>query len=205
MKSRMKRSASTSVEHGRKFFFAKAIHCLWNSGSLNSQRTCWSGGMCKRKPGLQRVGWFLGEGHHNPKWPWFADGYSSQRCSKETAARTGGSLEIKRRPALFVKKPSSINLTCPAMSFARIERGKQLVTEETLAHHALSTAHVLGYPFQVLTRVKSEFKFNMIQEVKSVTVKNVKTSAGRRYEIMQLLLLHSRCRSWPSTFQPPTS
>jgi hypothetical protein len=91
------------------------------------------------------------------------------------------------------------------MSFTRVQGREEAATEKTSSHHALSTAHVLGYPFQVLTRAKSEFKLNMIQEVKSVTVKNVKTSADRRYEIMQLLLLHSRCRSWPSTFQPPTS
>jgi hypothetical protein len=90
------------------------------------------------------------------------------------------------------------------MSFARIERGKQLITEKTLAHHALSAACTLGYPFQVLARAKSEFKLNMIQEVKSVTVKNVKTCAGRLYEIIQLFLLHSRCCFWPSTFQSPT-
>ena len=79
------------------------------------------------------------------------------------------------------------------------------ITEETLPHHALSAAYVLGYPFQVLTRAKSEFKLNMIQEVKSVTVKNVKTCAGRLYEIIQLFLLHSRCCFWPSTFQSAPS
>jgi hypothetical protein len=91
------------------------------------------------------------------------------------------------------------------MSFARVLRWEKAITEETLAHHALSTAHVLGYPFQVLTRAKSEFKLNMIQEVKSVTVKNVKTCAGRLYEIIQLFLLHSRCCFWPSTFQSAPS
>jgi hypothetical protein len=87
------------------------------------------------------------------------------------------------------------------MSFTGVEGREEAATEETLAHHALSTAHALGYPFQVLTRAKSELKPNMIQEVKSVTVKNVKTCAGRRYEIIQLFLLHSRCCFWPSTFQ----
>jgi len=91
------------------------------------------------------------------------------------------------------------------MSFTRIERGEELVTEKTLTHHALSAAHVLGYPFQVLGRAKSEFKLNMIQEVKSVTVKSVKTCAGCLYEIIQLFLLHSRCCFWSSTFQSPTS
>jgi hypothetical protein len=91
------------------------------------------------------------------------------------------------------------------MSFARIERGKEPVTEKTLAHHALSTAHILGHPFQVLTRAKAEFKLNMIQEVKSVAVKNVKTCAGRLYEIIQLFLLNSRCCFWPSTFQSAPS
>ena len=75
------------------------------------------------------------------------------------------------------------------------------VTEKTLPHHALSTAHVLGYPFQVLTRAKTELSLDMIQEVKCVTVKNVKTCAGRLYEMIQLFLMNSRCRFWPSTFQ----
>jgi len=91
------------------------------------------------------------------------------------------------------------------MSFARIERGKQLVTEETLAHHALSAAHVLGRPSQVLRRAQSEFELNMIQKVKSVTVKDVKTCAGHLYEIIQLFLLHSRRCFWPSTFQSAPS
>jgi hypothetical protein len=77
---------------------------------------------------------------------------------------------------------------------------KKTITE-TLPHHALSTSYILGYPFQVLTWAKSEFKLNMLQEVKSVAVKNVKTCAGCFYEITQLFLLHSRCCFWPSTFQ----
>ena len=84
------------------------------------------------------------------------------------------------------------------MSFARVLRWEKAITEETLPHHAISTAHVLGYPFQVLTRAKSEFKLNMIQEVKSVTVKNVKTCAGGLYEIIQLFLLYPGCRSGPN-------
>jgi hypothetical protein len=87
------------------------------------------------------------------------------------------------------------------MSFTRVEGSEEAATEETLAHHALPAAHVLGYPFQVLTRAKSEFKFNMIQEVKSVTVKQVKTCAARLYQIIQLFLLHSRCCFWSSTLQ----
>jgi hypothetical protein len=87
------------------------------------------------------------------------------------------------------------------MSFARVQGREEPVTKETLAHHALSAAHILGYPFQVLTRAKAEFKLNMIQEVKSVTVKDVKTYTGRLYEIIQLFLMHSRCCFWPSTFQ----
>jgi hypothetical protein len=91
------------------------------------------------------------------------------------------------------------------MSFAGVQGRKEPATEKTLPHHALSAAHVLGYPFQVLARAKSEFKLNMIQEVKSVTVKSVKTCAGCLYEIIQLLLLHSRCCFWPSTFQSAPS
>jgi hypothetical protein len=91
------------------------------------------------------------------------------------------------------------------MSFAGVEGREELVTEETLPHHVFSTAHVLAYPFQVLTRAKSEFKLNMIQEVKNVTVKNVKACAGRLYEIIQLFLLHSRCCFWPATFQSAPS
>jgi len=91
------------------------------------------------------------------------------------------------------------------MSFARVLGRKKPITEETFSHHALSTAHVLGYPFQVLARAKSEFKLDMIQEVKSVTVKNVKTFAGRLYETIQLFLLYPRCCFWPSTFQSAPS
>ena len=70
------------------------------------------------------------------------------------------------------------------MSFAGVQRREEATTEKTFPHHALSTAHILGYPFQVLTRAKSEFKLNMIQEVKSVTVENVKTCTGCLYEII---------------------
>jgi hypothetical protein len=87
------------------------------------------------------------------------------------------------------------------MSFGGVQGREEMVTQKTLSHHALSTAHVLGYPFQVLTPAKSEFKLNMIQEVKSVTAKNVKTYAGCFYEIIQLFLVNSRCCFWPSTFQ----
>jgi hypothetical protein len=91
------------------------------------------------------------------------------------------------------------------MSFARVLRWEKAITEETLPHHALSTAHILGYPFQVLTRAKSKFKLNMIQEVKSVAIKNIKTCAGRPYKIIELFLMNSRCGFWPSTFQSATS
>jgi hypothetical protein len=91
------------------------------------------------------------------------------------------------------------------MSFARIERGKQLVTEETLAHHALSTAHALRYPFQVLTRAETKFNLDMIQEVKSVATKTVRTRAGGLYEIIQLSLLHAGCCFWAATFQSVAS
>jgi hypothetical protein len=88
-----------------------------------------------------------------------------------------------------------------AMPLAGVRGREEPVTEKTLPHHVFSAAHVLGYPFQVLPRAQSEFKLNMIQEVKSVTVKDVKTSAGRLYQIIQLLLLHSRCCFWPPSFQ----
>jgi hypothetical protein len=91
------------------------------------------------------------------------------------------------------------------MPVSGIERRKNVLTQEAVPHHVFSTAHALGYPFHVLTRAKSEFKLNMVQEVKSVTVKNVKTCAGCLFEIIQLFLLHSRCRFWASTFQSPTS
>ena len=84
----------------------------------------------------------------------------------------------------------SRRLAAFAMSFARVQRREEPVAEETFAHHALSAAHILGCPFQVLTRAQSEFKLNMIQEVKSVTVKQVKTCAGRLYQIIQLFLMH---------------
>jgi len=91
------------------------------------------------------------------------------------------------------------------MSFTGVEGREEAATEETLAHHALSAAHVLGRPSQVLTRAQSEFELNMIQKVKSVTVKDVKTCAGHLYEIIQLFLLHSRRCFWPSTFQSAPS
>ena len=59
------------------------------------------------------------------------------------------------------------------MSFAGVQRREEPVTEETLSHHALSAAHVLGYPSQVLKRAQSKFMLNVIQEVKSVAVKSV--------------------------------
>jgi hypothetical protein len=92
-----------------------------------------------------------------------------------------------------------------AMSLAGVQGSEEAATEETFAHHALSTPHVLGYPFQVLTRAKSGFKLNMVQEMKSVTVKHVKTCAGHLYEIIQLFFLHSRRCFWPSTFQSAPS
>jgi hypothetical protein len=58
------------------------------------------------------------------------------------------------------------------MSFAGVQRREKAITEETLAHHALSAAHVLGYPFQVLARAETELNFDMIQEVKCVAVKH---------------------------------
>jgi hypothetical protein len=91
------------------------------------------------------------------------------------------------------------------MSLAGVQGREEAATEKTLPHHVLPAAHVLGYPFQVLTRAKSEFKLNMLQEVKSVTVKNLKACAGYLYEIIQLFLLHSRCCFWPSTFQSAPS
>jgi hypothetical protein len=91
------------------------------------------------------------------------------------------------------------------MSLAGVKGREKAVTKETFSHHALSATDVLSYPFQVLARAKSELNFDMIQEVKSVTIKNVKTCAGCLYEIIQLFLLHSRCRFWPSTFQPAPS
>src|SRR5262245_31611353 len=87
------------------------------------------------------------------------------------------------------------------MSFTGVEGREEAATEETLAHHALSATHRLGYPFQVLPGAKTELNLDMIQEVKCVTVKNVKTFAGRLYEMIQLFLMNSRCRFWPSTFQ----
>jgi hypothetical protein len=91
------------------------------------------------------------------------------------------------------------------MPFTGTSGGEKISTDKTFPYHALSAAYMLGYPFQVLTRGKSEFKLNMIQEVKSVAVKSVKTRAGRLYEIIQLFLLHSRCCFWPSTFQSAPS
>ena len=84
------------------------------------------------------------------------------------------------------------------MSFTRVQRREEAATEETSSHNALSAAYALGYPFQVLTWGKSRFKLNMLQEVKSVAVKNVKTCAGGLYEIIQLFLLHPGCRSGPN-------
>lgn len=91
------------------------------------------------------------------------------------------------------------------MSFTRVKGREEAATQETFPHHAISAAHVLSYPLQVLTWGKSKFKLNMLQEVKSVTVKNVKTCAGGLYEIIQLFLLHPGCRSWPSAFQSAPS
>jgi hypothetical protein len=110
----------------------------------------------------------------------------------------------KGRSSFFIDKASSITLTRPAMSFTRVEGSEEAATEETFPHHALS-AYVLGYPFQVLPWAESAFKLNMLQEVKSVVVKSVKTYGGCLYETIQLFLLHSRCCFWPSTFQSPTS
>jgi hypothetical protein len=87
------------------------------------------------------------------------------------------------------------------MSFAGVQGREKPVTEETLAHHALSTAHVLGYPFQVLTRAKSEFKLNMIQEVKSVSVKYTEAFAGYPYKVVNTFFVNSWCRSWTAPFQ----
>ena len=87
-------------------------------------------------------------------------------------------MEIKRRPALFVKKPSSINLTCPAMSFPRIERGKQLVTEKTLPHHALSAAYEFCHPHQVLAGRQSELKLDLMEQVKSVSAEGIEAVTG---------------------------
>jgi len=84
------------------------------------------------------------------------------------------------------------------MSFTRVQGREEAATEETSSHNALSAAYALGYPFQVLTWGKSRFKLNMLQEVKSVAVKNVKTCAGGLYEIIQLFLLHPGCRSGPN-------
>jgi len=91
------------------------------------------------------------------------------------------------------------------MSFARVQGREEPVTKETLAHHALSTAHILGYPFQVLPRAKTELNLDMIQEVKCVTVKNIKTFAGRLYEMIQLFLMNSRCCFCQYTNQPAAS
>jgi hypothetical protein len=105
------------------------------------------------------------------------------------------------RAGLSLEQTASAGLAALAMSFTRVEGRKESATEETLAHHALSTAHMLGYPFQVLTWAKSEFKLNVLQEVKSIAVKSVKTCAGFLYEIIQLFLLHSRRRFWSPAFQ----
>src|SRR5262249_15031213 len=94
-----------------------------------------------------------------------------------------------------------IALTRFAMPFARVQGGEETVTEETLPHHALSTAHVTSYPLQVLPRAQAEFKLNVIQQVKSVAIKNPKTFTGRLYKIIQLSLLHPRRCFWSSTFQ----
>jgi hypothetical protein len=91
------------------------------------------------------------------------------------------------------------------MSLAGVKGREEAVTKETFSHHALSPAHVLGYPFQVLARAKSEFKLNMIQKVKSVTVKNGKTFAGHLYQIIQLFLVNSRCCFRAPTFQSAPS
>jgi hypothetical protein len=82
------------------------------------------------------------------------------------------------RAGLSLEQTPSAGLAALAMSFTRVEGSEEAATDETFPHHALSTTHVLGYPFQVLTRAKPEFKINMIQKVKSVTAKNVKTCAG---------------------------
>jgi hypothetical protein len=105
------------------------------------------------------------------------------------------------RAGLSLEQTPSAGLAALAMSFTRVEGSEEAATDETFPHHALSTTHVLGYPFQVLTRAEAKFKLNMIQEVKSVTVKDIETCTGRLYQIIQLFLLHSRCRFWPSAFQ----
>jgi len=87
------------------------------------------------------------------------------------------------------------------MSFTRVEGSEEVATEETFAHHVLPSADKPGYPLQVLTRAQTEFKLNVIQEVKSVAVKNPKTFTGRLYKIIQLSLLHPRRCFWSSTFQ----
>jgi len=91
------------------------------------------------------------------------------------------------------------------MSFARVQGREETVTEETLPHHALSTAHVMSYPLQVLTRAQAEFKLNVIQEVKSVAVKHTEAFAGCLYEIIQLFLMNSRWRPYHYTYKSVTS
>jgi hypothetical protein len=87
------------------------------------------------------------------------------------------------------------------MSFARIVGREQSVTEETSSHHAFSATHTLGYPLHVLARAKREHKFDMIQEVKCVAAKKIKSFAGRLYKIVKLFLMNLRCCSWASRFQ----
>lgn len=79
------------------------------------------------------------------------------------------------------------------MSFARIVGREQSATEETSSHHAFSATHTLGYPLHVLARAKREHKFDMIQEVKCVAAKKIKSFAGRLYKIVKLFLMNLRC------------
>jgi len=92
-------------------------------------------------------------------------------------------------------------LTAFTMPFTRVGGGKKLSTEETFSHHVFSTTYMLGYPFQVLARDKSEFMLDIIQEVKSIAIKKMKAFAGCPYKVVNTFFVNSWCRSWTAPFQ----
>src|SRR6266540_2347456 len=89
------------------------------------------------------------------------------------------------------------------MPVTRSKRWKGFTTEETFSDHALSPTYTLSYPFQVLTRAKTELNFDMIQEVKCIAVKHTQALAGCPYKVVKIFFVNSRCRSWTASFQSP--
>ncbi len=72
------------------------------------------------------------------------------------------------------------------MPVRRVNRWEKIPAEKTTSHHVLSMADKPRPPTQVLVGAQAELKFNVVEKLKHIAVKDLGVPTGRPDQIVEV-------------------